>query len=410
MKKRDILLYILFVLLSLSLFVPEYLQTFSLISTYYQVSKVVIGFGLFLYLVISKKKLSAFNIVVISYFVYLTLITFLFNQDLARILSISFSVISLSLFAEIGIKLNKKIFVNVVWAVLFVFCLINLITIMIYPSGMYTTVEWTEANGDFYSNLCWFLGFKNHHLRFILPLLFFSILRSFDSKNHHLFDIQVLLSFFVAVASSALGKSATVIIGTSVMVLFYFIFRFFGNHLEIRFVIGFNVVLFILLMIGSSGGELLLNIADSLFDKASTLKERFNVWQRALTSLENHLIFGFGRQPNQTKIAILGFNNTHNSFLETLYTGGLVGLGLFLWQLFMIVKPMDTIKSDYRLYNLISFTLFAFLIVSQSETAFFENSLFFLLTCAYFLPNEFNKTKSVERVRGPLNKYYRLGI
>ena len=143
-------------------------------------------------------------------------------------------------------------------------------------------------------------------------------------------------------------------------------------------------------MMVSFGDETMLSIAEGLFGKASTLGSRFGVWQKALGGLENNLVFGFGRQYNQDKIMALGFNNTHNSFLETLYTGGLIGFTLFVFLLFLTMKPMKRISKCHYLYNAIAYTLFSVLIVSQLETAFFENTIVLLIGCAYFVPNVFS--------------------
>lgn len=383
-------------LILLVLIEPEYLQTVGGLKQIYVYARVLVFCFLVFYVWGVKRKLSEFNACLLIIYSILFLVTLFSSGNLIRVISIICSVVSISLYVEIMIYKNPYELINNFLIILGMFIFINLITLILYPDGMYVPTSWDDLEGDFFATQNWFLGFKNHHLRFFFPYLYFVFLKyttnNYNSKKQ--MNILIVVSLTIVGVSAILGESATVIGGFGIFIISYLIQKMFKRDiLTIKRVILISLAVFSLLMLFGSNKSI-VNLVELIFAKSETFGDRLRVWNRVIEIFDNDpykLFIGFGRQLNSTVIHLIGYNNTHNSFLEIVFTGGIFSFLLFLKLLFFINKKNCSFENT-SVYKINCCLLLTVLIMMQFETMYYENTIFVMFTVMYFVNNFFTES------------------
>lgn len=386
-------------LLPIFLIVPGYFLTIPSLKSLFIVSKALLTIFFIFYIVLIKKHMSLYNILLTLLMTIILVSTIINSGNINRIISVFCSVLSLSYYIEIMSNKAPRTTINTFCFVLGVYVFINFILMLVYPEGMYIPMSWEDLEGDFYSQANWLLGFKNHHVRFFFPLLYFLILKKINHcyKSKIKMDSILLMYIIIVGISAFLGKSGTVIGGYVIFIIVYVVsYMVKKNILKTRTVIWGIISLFLfLLFFGNS--DFVLSIVELLFGKSYTFGERLIVWSKAILSISSSislLLFGHGKLQNSDSIYILGFNNTHNSLLEIIFQGGLLSFMIFLLMLWLISKKNKKIHNlNYSMLN--STMLLTLLLMMQVETMYFDNTINCLFSCMYFsnyyLDSQLNK-------------------
>lgn len=376
-------------LILLVLIEPEYLRTVGGLKQIYVYARILVFCFLVFYVSQVKRKVSEFNICLLLLYTILFFVTLFTSGNIVRVISMICSVVSISLYVEIMVHKKSYELINNFIIILGIFIFINFITLMLYPDGMYVPTSWEDLEGDFFATQNWFLGFKNHHLRFFFPYLYFLFLKyttnNYDSEKR--MRVLVIVSLVIVGISAVLGKSATVIGGFGIFIISFLVQKIFQRDvLTMKEVILSSMAIFAVLMLfGSNKG--IVNLVELIFAKSETFGDRLGVWHNVIQNFINHphkLFIGFGRQSNSTVICLLGYNNTHNSFLEIIFTGGVCSFLLFLRLLFVIDKKNAFFKST-SVYRINCCLLLTVLVMMQFETMYYENTILVMFTAMYFI-------------------------
>jgi hypothetical protein len=122
-----------------------------------------------------------------------------------------------------------------------------------------------------------------------------------------------------------------------------FVFKILNNFNDLRFDISFqNLYLFINSIFSSSA-------ADEL-GVAGTRSHRLDMWVEVIKISSNNLIFIFGdgfQQDVGDKIGIQ-FRAVHNGFITIFYQNGIIGLGIFLYFLFILLKFISNVFNKFK--------------------------------------------------------------
>lgn len=197
----------------------------------------------------------------------------------------------------------------------------NLITILLFPDGMYQTIYQTRN---------WFLGYDNNHLQTILPGFCFAVCYAGFFKR------KAISVFYCIIAATTivLTQSAAAVVALVVLVCaFLFLNKGSGELINFRSFICIYYVLFFLIVVfrfQEVFGVLIEGLGKNLTFTGRTL-----IWDSYMDAIAKAPVFGYGVRSSASKLLMVGtMPYTHNHVLEVLFSGG--ALFAACWVLFFI--------------------------------------------------------------------------
>ncbi len=216
---------------------------------------------------------------------------------------------------------NKNI-ICALYYVLTIFLIVNFISIILYPSGMYRTQEigW-EKN--------WFLGWKTILPLYIIPesALAFLFYHNTRKKRHIIIFLLSVSQPFMEGSAGAVISAIVLLTGFLVSILNIAVARYFFNICSIF--VGYTLASYLLVIVNIT--EKMGKSLFVLFGKDGTLTSRTTVlWPINLQAFLNRPLFGYGYLKQENFINILGGHRAHNIFLGILISSGTIGLIVFI--------------------------------------------------------------------------------
>ena len=326
-------------------------------------------------LYIANRKLSKIILVIGIYFLVSVLSTIWNGGDYYELFVTFGKPIGFCMLIEVGLEYNARKTVKILYCILGIEVIANLITIWIFPNGMYTTNYYYEFTQN------WFLGYDNLHNLFILPALCLSMINAEYNKKSFVAKLCIIVLFS---ASVFITWSATSIVAISVWILLWLYVEITNNYriLSIGMSVGVHTVFFFSIIIIRMQNLLEWLIVDIL-GKDLTFTGRTSRWDAALRMFQEKPLFGWGVAGTElTRLRLEGFSHCHNHFLQILYQTGIAGMVCFLITLFLLFKPIREMENKKIAFILLD-TLFCYLIVGQIEAIMTTTTLYGLITMAY---------------------------
>lgn len=219
-----------------------------------------------------------------------------------------------------------------VWSdILLGFVLIDFVTQVIFPNGMYK---------DSMYSLNWFLGYKTSRLAFSMPLCVFSSITSMKQKGK--LTLKTWSCYFLSVItllfSQATAASITILIECILIVLVcfnrkkQFSERLWEKVLNLKFVLIIYSAISVLVVFVQNSPQIQYFIVN-VFHKDSTLTTRTYIWNLCMASLEKHPFTGLGYLSSvsyQNLTNNMYATSAHNMSLSILLSGGLIGLAVYI--------------------------------------------------------------------------------
>ena len=320
-----------------------------------------------------KKQISPIILTISIYEFVRFFSTFVNSGDYLKILIECASVITFSMLIEVALKWDALYFLRTIVFLLTLICIINLITVLAFPDGLYSTTF--ERN--------WLLGYDNSHITFILPLAIFYMLYAY-CKKYGLF--RKFLYLAIIFSSIFITWSATSVVGISLFSLLCLLseMNIRPRWINLKTCIIFAGVLFALLVILRAEDSLSYLIVDIL-GKNLTLTGRTFIWNKGFEAFLKNPILGCGvLDTSSIRLLLGGASHCHNMFLNILFESGLLGMFCFVVILFMIFKPLKQAHDNqYRFLIYIAFL--CYFVIFQAEA---YNLMFFFSICtiSYNLP------------------------
>lgn len=314
-----------------------------------------------LLLFLKKMRISKFIIYISLFQLIILVATFLNDGDIKTVIFDTIQVIATAIIIEIGLQNKKNSLIKSLLFIYEILLTINLITIFLYPNGMYV-----HPISHFRTN--WFLGHDNNHIVYILSGIMVSFIYSYiEGKKVKARTIYLLI---ISIISIIVRKSATSIIGLSLLLL-YVIFKKYIDRIKIAniytyiitsFVVSISIVIFRI-------QNIFKYIIVDILHKDITFTGRTYIWDMVLKYIESKPILGYGYEDGlirQAKYKYIGAVHTHNQLLEIIYQGGSIALLVFIFIIVLIAKELYEYK-DNKIAHLISWTLFTYFIMVITE-------------------------------------------
>lgn len=182
------------------------------ISFYYERIPVVIAVVMIALLLLKYRKISNITLMMLVYYVFLAVISQLRGWGIPLVLTNVCPSICMILLCEYGFKSDKLLLFKTLGVLLSSLMVVDFITMLLYPEGMYTAF--------IYSNN-WFLGYKTERINISLPGVVF--LCEYSKLRYGKIKLYVWVMAAIAIVTAfwadATSGSVTVLFFTAFMVL-----------------------------------------------------------------------------------------------------------------------------------------------------------------------------------------------
>lgn len=320
-------------------------------------------------LFLSRRRVSAVTVLLGAYQVLLLVSTLVYGSSFQQWMYDAVSIAAFCVLMELCIGTDIKILVKGLFWLLGVLCLINLITVVLFPQGIFG-MEYT-----------FFWGLDNTHALFILPLLGLTALYA-GYKQWPLWAQILLLALFSA--SICITWAATAVMGMAAFWAAFLLGRTRKGYLVGNVGVYYALIaLLFLVLVVLRMTEKFSFIIEDILHKDVTLSNRTVVWANALAAIGERPWLGYGRLFNEAAAPVIGFSHCHNVFLQAAFETGIGGLAVYLATLGVLVRPLWRTRKSRSGY-LLAAALFALLVDYTAEIpAYPQGGAAIMLLCYY---------------------------
>lgn len=289
---------------------------------------------------------------------------------------------ALFLLCEMMLRKSLLTFLDATSPIMSVLVLLNLVSLFLYPNGMYKSV--LRRTSFWYSNNNWLLGYDNAFIAYFLPAMMFTIIRNICLKRT-IFSVirasiicaaclfQVLYQWPVGSVISLLLFSVL-----SLLILLKGRIRAFN---AVNYVIG-NIVVFFSLVVFRIQ-YLLAGFIMNALGKDVTISGRTKFWDRSFKYIAQSPWFGYGSADDLTTANRLFFTSSHNQYLWILYRGGI--LQFIPFALMIVESTVQLYKYREKPYVSIAAAGMCCLYLMWQIEAITVNSLMLLFIFTYYV-------------------------
>lgn len=387
------MMYVFFVAyLMVIVFRPYYLTTIPLMNKVMTYSAIILGGVYFfrrLYRIASGSKSISFYLLIHFYFLsfyfsamcngtaFTTSVISSFVLGYSRVILIMYSM-------HFSLRKEKMaLFFNGAFLSLFMFVIINVVTIIRNPLGL----SQIYVYGNNSATAMYFLGNSNGLWYYLVITVTSALMYYVTHDKHRKLIFVVCLGcclvtpFITTSLTTSIGvMSIVVVLGLDLFRSTVFKNRILKAKSLFLIVIAANAV-FILLDPEKLFSDLLLK----LFGRNASFIARTNIWNTVKELVAERLFIGHGI-PKESNY-VLFFSNghsvsAHNSLLQIMYFGGLIGVFLLLLLVLRAYKGMK--QSSYEKYGFFAcIGLFGYGIAALTEVPTNDLGLIFLLMIIY---------------------------
>lgn len=287
-------------------------------------------------------------------------------------------VMSICVITNTNLKDNTEHFINTVYWILYSIVLVNFITMLLYPNGIYYSYY------DYYGTQVaylrhWFIGAGNNLILVILPSFFVNQIRLHRIKKH--IDIQTILLWGMGIYGVVYTGAATSMIAVVAFIIFAALVEWKNipmPSLKIYVILG--VTIFALIVFFDIA-NVFSGVLSFLFGADVTFTGRTRTWATAIEWIKKRPLVGYGYEYASTMISKFNDNTAshcHNLYLDLVYRSGIISLCFFLTTLLKCARPLKQFKEN-RISVLLSFTIFLYLGILFQMEAYFNMCMFYVI-------------------------------
>lgn len=331
--------WLLLVFLTLPHMKPAYLAQFPAVDLVFDILRGTSFLIIVFWYVIKRKSVSLVIVLAAVWQSFLVYSTLIHAGEVYGSFVSAFSILSVMLLYDAAYNSDKTTFLS---AQLFCFELviyINLLTEILFPEGLYTTVSTITHTTN------WFIGYYNNHSQFFIPALMFAWL--YWAKTSKV--LRPLLLTAAVYASALLVWSGGVLLSLACMMLVFLFFKNRTKLLNYYTYWSIHIVFFV--------GVYVLHVHEwfdwllvGILGKLGSLTFRIDLWGRTLKLIAKSLFIGYGAQSSFTRAAEVHLAHgvhAHNMLLEQLYQGGVIGLAM--WVVIIVIAGRKLMKYGYTM-------------------------------------------------------------
>lgn len=320
-----------------------------------------------------NRKISKLLIITFLLRVVLFIPTFAYGGDIIKWGYQSLNYLSAIMMISLGFEKNQDETLKNMQIVFFVYLLINLILYIKYPFGIFP---------EFWG--LHFLGIRTRFTDYLFVLIAISILRF---KNDKKFNLLCIILSVVTMFSAWISTAISGIV-IAIILMFYL------NKVKLKRnpnVLVMIALIIVILVTFFRIQNIFSSLIENLLHKSVSLTGRTEIWDLSYKYLKEKLLLGHGYRNDGNFVYWCGdYWQAHNQFLQSIYDGGIIYLGLFISLLFSAVKNCN-LKFKEGIV-MISF-LFGFIIMMISEIYAYYPSFYTFLAIMYYFKYKTNDDK-----------------
>lgn len=280
-------------------------------------------------LVLPKNRLLCVFLFILVSILWEPLSTFLNGKGTADIGALM-NNLGIALIAYMGLRVDYDSFIEGIAKITGAYVIINCITVILFPGGLYATEKYTQN---------FFLSYRTSWLVIYLLALTAVLLWN---ENVHSHSSKRLVVFVVlsATVSMVMQWTATGLFCFTLAGIILVIYSWREKKpLEISCIMLAEAAAFWLVVIARLM-DMFSFLLVTILKKDLTLTFRTRIWDNALKTISEHLIIGVGRLDATQMRTFLGFgaSHPHNHYLYVTLCFGVVGLVLFLLTVYFANK------------------------------------------------------------------------
>lgn len=323
---------ILFFLFALPYGASLYITDNNILKKLFLLGKIGVLLILCIYILFVKRRISLPAVLIIAMQIYLLIVTFFRLADVRRCLSTILPILGIILLYDIGFGFPKE-FVKSQYFLFYFLIILNFISELLFPDGMYCA----DLTG--YTQY-WILGYYNNHTLAYIPAICFSLLyRQLYNKK-----LGPDLLILITIVSALLVKSGGVVFTLGIILMFLCFLKYGKWTINYYWAWSIHVIFFffILIMKNRKVIDLVILVADFIFNKSKSFTARYHLWGNALDYIRQKLIWGHGIESQMKRLSEYGWGlHTHNFVLEILHQGGIIYAGMFIILVIIVGKRIS---------------------------------------------------------------------
>ena len=279
-------------------------------------------------------------------------------------------------------QMNPSSTLKTLFSVILLFVFMDLMTILLYPNGLYTTVtEYSQWSSASVAN--WFFGNKNNRITWELLLICLADMCYSCGYVKRWLYYCTMIGCALAVI---LTKSSTSLVAITITLLFVFIRNLYPKNVIINWKVFFAVYAVIVTLILGGNVGFLSPIVNQLFGKDITFTGRASTWVTVINYIKQKPVLGWGIITSDQAVQMISKAsavNAHSQWLQVILQGGIVGLLIFVAIIFECFKKLKVAKKETQCF-LIGL-LFSLLLVMIFEVEMGFAVLLILFLCREYI-------------------------
>lgn len=332
----------------------------------------IICLGLYMW---KQSRIPKIIVQVLLFELTIVFITGYKHGDMNRAMIDMVSIVAYTAMFVLTIKYNCKGFIRLLSKLLSILMVINLFTMIAFPSGIHADLYYNSENP------LYFMVVDNGSALFIIFCVLLIMIDGIINEGYIAGKRKMLL--FGCAASALLSRSATTIF--SVFFLLTAVILIYKSDLTKRYQPKVFFVLYVILfiyLISMQNGGLSQFVLEKIFNRSSNFSGRYILWESALKMISQHPWIGYGRTVQDYIAAWGGYYSSHNYLLELMLQGGIAAAGQFVFLIIVSIRKCSLIKQN-KMINCLMFALLAILIAALMESAVHSVYIFGAIILCY---------------------------
>lgn len=313
-------------------------------------------------------------------------------SSLKTMLNIFYPIVAITFYLDLGIRYECEKVLKISSLVFLTLCFINLITILLYPTGMYHDILYTTN---------WFFKYDNTHIFMFYPAILISyICTQYNNDNNKFYKIIFIFQIIIILSCIFICKSATSMVAF-VLIMFYLLFSkkidkiSWMNPKSYLLVYIVIFVLFVILRIQNIFSWFIVDI----LGKDLTFSTRTYLWDSIIEYIKLKPILGYGIEDTyifRNKLGSLFYTHAHNTILDVTYKAGVIGLLLHFITLIFPINKLNANKKS-KLSKFISIIFLGLFLMMNFEARQEKIGLYIILIIAFNIEKILNSINKKEK-------------
>ena len=378
---------IIFCVFSIVYMIPTYFKTIGPIYMAYEYVLPIISIPISFYCILKSRK-RIIQLLMFFFYFWIVISTIIHNGEVIDSIKTALTAIGyISLVGYVFQQKNANDYLNVLSGILCCFAVLNLLTVVIFPKGLYLIYGYNEG----YSNPAYVFGHRNNAIEYLLPLIGLVLYRDICNGKK---KAELIFVIAVSVITSLLTWSVNALLCLAFVIVSFLFLSFKKNLFFIRIPLLFlsSGIVSYLLIIKKIRTKYAYLIT-SILHKDITLSSRSVLWENGIEWIKKSLVFGYGFESRDVFFQKIGhMSSCHNYFLDFMYFGGSVLVLVIV--VILILLSTNLAHYDNTIISRVSSIYGAYAIL-WIATPVHRESLFIMfafITITVYLP--FRKSKT----------------